>query len=889
MHSTNKTYILILLAGLALVIMDCSVEKNTGASRFYHSLTSRYNIYFNGYESFKAGLAKINTSYSDDFSELLRVFEYSDPSTASMCSSDMDKAIQKASKVISLKSISAKPDLGAKREINETDRRFLEQKEYNKWVDDSYLLIGKARFYRHEFDEAESVFNHCITEANDENIKTEAMIWLARIANETGNYQESNRILKEIEERPALNRSLKAMLYTTISDFYIKQNKYNEAAGSLSEALKFISGKRTRYRLTYLLAQLYEKEGNSSKATDLYSKVIKMNPPYDVEFNALINIAGIFDINSGNPEEIKHELEKMLRDSKNSDFKDQIYYVLGNLSMKEGDESKALEFYSKSAASSTRNQNQKGKSYLAMAEYFYDKPDYVKAGKYYDSAVYFLDQKYPDYNTIKTTSQDLNSLVVQLNIISTEDSLQRIASMSDTERKAFIAAIIDKIVKDESEGKRSEYADRFNIGQYYENERRFQDNIEQEGKWYFYNQAALTFGRSEFRRRWGDRRLEDNWRRSNKARVNVQTASKEGENNQTAKVDTSEAALDYRKPEFYLRNLPLNDSLLKISNNKIINAYFNSGKIYAEKFSNTDKAAESFEAILKRFPDSEFVPEALYNTYLVLRNSQNTRAEIYRQRLISKYPETEFSKIISDPEYYKKRIAETEQVERMYQTAYSYYTNGSYAEAVNVCDSALAKYGKDLLAPKFQLLKAHAVAIIKDEKAFRNELNYLRKNWPDAEESKRASELIAFLDKKTPELKIEEEKTIASDLYIKDTTNLFNFVIIIDDKNFNLNQASFDIISYNIDNYTNKNYRTEGTLVDNKYLMITVSGFTSNTEAWDYYRNFRLEKIIRNPSGTKIYNFLINKTNLDILKNDRNPERYFLFFNENFAGKYDKK
>lgn len=885
MHSIKKTHILILLAGLALSVSDCSVEKNTGASRFYHSLTSRYNIYFNGYESFKAGLAKISTGYNDDFSELLRVFEYSDPSTASMCSSDMEKAIQKASKVISLKSISARPDLRERREISETERRFLEQKEYNKWVDDSYLLIGKARFYRHEFDEAESVFNHCISEANDENIKTEAMIWLARIANETGNYQESGRILKETEERPALNSSLKAMLYTTTADLYIKQTRYNEAAGSLSEALKFISGKRARYRLTYLLAQLYEKEGNSSMATALYRKVIKMNPPYDVEFNALINIAGIFDINSGNPEEIRKELEKMLRDSKNTDFKDQIYYVLGNLSMKEGDESKALEYYSKSASSSTRNQNQKGKSYLALAEYFFEKPDYVKAGKYYDSAVYFLDLKYPDYSAIKSTSQDLNSLVAQLNIISTEDSLQRIASMSDSERKAYIASIIDRIIKDESEGKRSEYADRFNMGQYYENERRFQDNIEQEGKWYFYNQAALTFGRSEFRRRWGDRRLEDNWRRSNKARVNVQTASREGEEMLAAKADTSGGVLDYRKPEFYLRNLPLNDSLLAVSNAKIINAYLNAGKIYAEKFSDPDKAAESFEALMKRFPDSESVPEALYYAYLAYRNSQSTRAEIYRQRLISKYPDTEFSKIISDPEYYKRRVAETEQVERMYQTAYSRYANGSYIEAVTLCDSALAKYGKDLLAPKFQLLKAHAVAKIKDEKAFRNELNYLIKTWPDAEESIRAVELIAFLDKKIPELKIEEEKTIASDLYVKDTASLFNFIVIIEDRNFNLNQASFDIISYNIDNYTNKNYRTEGTLVDNRYLMITVSGFASNKEAWDYFRNFRHEKIIRNPSGTKIYTFLINKPNLEILMKDRNPERYFLFFNDNFAGK----
>ena len=198
------------------------------------------------------------------------------------------------------------------------------------------------------------------------------------------------------------------------------------------------------------------------------------------------------------------ELEKMLKDSKNKDFQDQIYYALGNLMLKEGNEEEALGYYRKSASSVSSNPNQKGRSYLALADYYYRKPDYMNAGKYYDSTVYFLDQKYPDYKELNAKSQNLNALVEHLAVIQTEDSLQKVASMSETERNALIAGIIDRIIKDESEGKVSEYADRANIGQYYENQRRFQGNISQEGKWYFYNQAALTFGRTEFRRRWGE-------------------------------------------------------------------------------------------------------------------------------------------------------------------------------------------------------------------------------------------------------------------------------------------------------------------------------------------------------------------------------------------------
>lgn len=882
MSSGKTKYNFLALLGLILVLTNCSVEKNTATTRFYHGMTARFNIYFNGYESYKSGLAKISNGFSDDYAELLRVFEHSDPSTASLCSSDMDNAIQKASKLISLKSISAKPEFNTKRELSDQERQLLEQKEYNEWVDDSYLLIGKARFFKHEFNAAASVFNHCIAEANDPDIKTESAIWLARINNETRNYNESYRILNEIETIQSSSRPFKAMYYTTLADLFIKQKRYSEAIDPLTKSLEYISGKRTKYRLTYLLAQLNENAGYSSKATSLYRDVIKMNPPYDVEFNARINIAGVFDTNSGNSVEMKKELGKMLRDSKNKDYQDQIYYALGNISMKEGDEKKAIEFYRKSASSVSSNQNQKGRSYLALARHYYDKPDYMAAGKFYDSAVYFLDQKHPDYLELKTKSQNLNSLVAQLTIIQTEDSLQRVASLTPRERDAFIAGIIDRIISDEREGKASQYSDRFNLGQYYENERRFQDNISQEGKWYFYNQSTLTFGRTEFRRRWGDRRLEDNWRRSNKARVAIQQIAANGGEEIADDSDTSDTGMDYKKPAFYLKNLPLNDSLLAVSNEKIAVAYLNAGRVYSEKIVDQDKAAESFESIIKRYPEHELIPEALYNLYKVFKETNNQKAETYRQRLLVRYPGSEYSKILSDPDYYIKKMADIKLVESLYQKAFNAYSDEDFTRAKAYCDEALSKYRDDDLAPKFLLLRAYSVARVSDERSFREELSILKKSWPGTEESSKAGELIAYLDQKMPELRVEEDKEVAAQLYVADKISPFNFSLIIMDRTFNINQATFDVISYNIDNYTNKNYRTEGTLIDDKYIMISISGFTGYEEAWNYFRDFRTDQIVRNPSNASMITFLINNPNLEILRKDKNPERYFLFFNENY-------
>jgi tetratricopeptide (TPR) repeat protein len=881
--SLKASYRYLALLGLLLVPANCSVEKNTGATRFYHGMTARYNIYFNGYESFKAGLLKIINGYTEDYAELLKVFEYDDPSSASRCSSDMEKAIQKASKLISLKSITAKPEEKEKKKQTTQDEEILNRKEYNEWVDDSYLLIAKARFYKQEYNESAAVFEYCITQANDPLIKKEASIWLARIYNEKGKYSESYRTLTELEIPAKSSKELRAMYYTTLADLFIKQQKFSEAIDPLDKAINLVSGKRSKYRLTYLLAQLNEQSGNASTAISLYRDVVKMNPPYDVEFNARINIAGVFDVNSGNPKEMRKEMDRMLKDSKNKDFLDQIYFALGNLSLKEGNENEALEFYRKSVSSSSVNQNQKGRSYMALADYYYKKPDFMEAGKYYDSTVFFLDKNHSDYLALKSKSQSLNAVVSQLTIIETEDSLQKVAGMSESERSALISSIINDITKAESEGKTSQYTDRYNLGQFYENERRFQDNIEQEGKWYFYNQAALTFGRTEFRRRWGDRKLEENWRRSNKAiAASSMSEDENGNNAQNGSDSLKTETLDYKKPEFYLKNLPLTDSLLTASDNRIANAYLNAGKAYAEKILDPEAATLSFEQILTRYPDNELVPEALYNLYKVNKEVNYSKSEAYRQRLIEKYPSSEFAKMISDPAYYDKKMADLKIAEKLYQEAYNTYIKENFTTSISLCDSALKKYSKDLLAPKFQLLRAYSVARISDERTFKDELNALIKQWPESEESKKAGEIIAFINQEIPELKIEEEKEIAEVLFTVDTLVNHVFTLIIENPAFNINQASFDVISYNIDNYTNLNFKTEGTLVADKYIMITVSGFKEYSMVMDYYTLFSTEKIVRNPSGSKMYSFIISSDNLKVLNNDKKPERYLLFFQENY-------
>jgi hypothetical protein len=291
--------------------------------------------------------------------------------------------------------------------------------------------------------------------------------------------------------------------------------------------------------------------------------------------------------------------------------------------------------------------------------------------------------------------------------------------------------------------------------------------------------------------------------------------------------------------------------------------------------------------LLARYPGSELVPETLYNLYNVNKRISDQKSETYRQRLLTSHPLSEFARILSDPAYYEKKLADLKMVESMYQEAYNLYRSEEFNNSIALCDNALEKYSQDPLAPKFMLLRAYSLARISDERTFRNELTKITKEYPQSDESRRATEIIAFIDQEIPELKVEEEKVIAGELFVADTTTAHIFALVIIDRAFNINLATFDVISHNIDNYTNNNYRTQGELVDNKYIIITVSGFRSYRESLSYYNQFSLQKIVRNPSSSKMMTFIISNDNLTTLGRDKNPERYSIFFKENYLNEKD--
>ena len=867
---------------LTLTLAGCSVEKNTGTSRFYHSLISKYNIWFNGNEAYRAGLEKIKTSHRDDYSELLPVFEYSAPESAGAASSDMERAIQKASKVIALHSITARPDEKKRRGADERSEEFYNRREYNEWVDDAYILMAKAQFHQKNFMAARSSFSYAMSIATDPEIVTEAGIWMARIQAEEGNYAEATRLLRTVGEPGSMSRPLKAMYYSTEADILLRQERYGDAIPPLTAATDNTVDKDARVRLTYLLAQVCRAAGDNDLSTRYFSQVIRMNPPYDLEFNAGINLAGVTDISRGDAEDLMKSLRRMLRDSKNTDYLDQIYFALGELEMRRGNSDEALKLWSQAAASSTVNSRQKARSYLALGEHFYAQPDYMTAWNYYDSASYLIDRQFPGYDRISRRTTDLGEYAEFHSVVVTEDSLRRVASMTPAERNALIAGIMRTAEEEQRKAASGDGSDRYNMGQYYENEQRYRGAITAEGGWYFYNQSALTFGRTEFRRRWGERRLEDNWRRANKARAAFSngTAAEEGEQNGAG--DTAAVAPALTQ-EYYLRDLPLTDSLMRLSVSKSATALLGEGKILASRLGDTLTAAESLEQASRTGNDERIKAEALYELYRLLRNSDPARAERRRSELLATYPDTEYALILSDPDYVRRQQEQAAMAARKYEEAWEAFSAEQYAQARAISSENVRLYPEHELAPKFMLLDAMATGAMEGEMAYKEKLDSLVAKYPATDEGRRAAEITDFLRREMPAVKEAEDIRIAEELYHSDRLQPHWVMIIAGNARANMNQMVFDVINYNLDTYPDMNLSTEGTAVDRGYILITTGPFSDAAGAETWITAFDPATHIREADSAAVSVRQISRDNLEKFREDKDLDRYLIFFRKEYG------
>ncbi len=672
-------------------------KKNSLLRRFYHNTTSRYNGYFYAKLKLNTAINNLKEAHADNYDEILPLFPYIDADKKQSISPNMDEIIKKTSLVIN-------------------------RHPLTKWVDNCYLLLGQAYYLKTDYENALQTFSYISSEYKSGFKKTkskkrkkkkkgedkdnfftnlkhqpvyyDAVLWLIHTYIEDNEFEKAQTVIDLMKSDEKFPEKLKGALEIMQAHLYLKDGKNENAIKPLSNGIKLTKKKKNKIRYTFILAQLYHETQNNKKALEKYTEVLKMNPSYEIEFNAKINIAKAYEIDEHlSIENVKDQLLDLVKDDKNIEYLDQIYYLLADLSLKENNTEEAIRYLALSIENNTTNKNQKALSFMTMADIHFKNQNYPSAKSYYDSTLVFLPQNNDNYSFIKNKNNILADLVKNIQVIEEQDNLQYLASLSPKERDAAIDEIIKK-KRDELEKQSVK-----NITKLQNNTKK---NIKQIGDWYFYNINARSIGYNDFITKWGNRPLEDNWRRKDKSFMSSENEQNNNENNIQEKQENNSFNRDA-----YYKKIPLTPELIDISNNKVIEALYKKAIIFKEKLHDYLNSISTFEKLNSRYPNNKYQLESCYYLYLLNNqiNDQN-KCKHYKNLILSKYPNSNFAKNILDPGYAEENKLNAKKVSSFYESTYALYLNADYNTVIYNSFLADSLYPNNHLIPKFMFLKA---------------------------------------------------------------------------------------------------------------------------------------------------------------------------------------
>lgn len=851
MNLVKQTYIKALgLAALLIITVSCNKNSTSWANRKYQNMVSRYNIYYNGTEKLKEVQFNLALNHKDNYTEVLDVFPYGDEQQAKAQEATLDEVIKKGSKIILNRPVS-------------------------KWVDDAYLLVAKAYFFKADYYAAIETFQYINTRYKNTPIAQEATVWILKSYIMLKRYNDAEALAGLIRNGSTpLPPALVGMFAAATAEVYNKQRKYEPALDEMRTALSKTKKRSVRARYTYITAQLHERLGRSDSAKYYLEKVLKLNPTYDMAFNAKISLARNYDPkDNGQVRSARRYLRSMLRDDKNISYFDQIYYQLAMIDKSEGNTDRAIDNFTLSLQNSQSNKNQQALSYLAMADIYFNKPDYTLSQLYYDSTVRVIEPGFYDYKNIIKKQSVLSELIKYKVIVAREDSLQKLAALSpsDLDKK------VDRWIKEEeqkrkkSEEQKEKDKQNANLGggglpgfpgqpglggQQPQSQGSGSD-------WYFYSQQQLSIGYTDFIRKWGNRKMTDDWRYSQKEKEMFTTvpgdpAKKDPEGNNTdnpneqgnttekdTELDKRLANIPEAKRRFY-KDIPFTDDEKTRSNAKIADALYNIGIIYLEKLADIPEAISAFETLISRFAGSEYEPRAYYYLHKIYKNDNPAKAAEYKSLLITKYPDTDYALLVNDGAITNKSTAGVDwRKTDFYNTTYGLFTGGRYAEVKSrrsVADTMLA--GTSMM-PKFELLYAMSVAKTESRENYRKELEKIIEQYPATEIGQRAKDLLEAITKQAA----KDSSSTKSTEPVRDTReDLFKYeqdgqhytIVVLPGAKADMNSIRIKVANYNESTYPGKEFEVVAGLLNANYRILLIRTFESRDKAKDYAKD--LEK-----------------------------------------------
>ncbi len=860
--------------------------------RIYHNLTAHYNAYWNGNESLKEGLRELDDMVSDNYAKVLPVFNYGTKEDGTSLAQYMDRAIEKSEKVVRKHSMVFGGD------------------EKVRWIDDAHLLHAKALFYKHEYLKARRKFEYVIREYEPPE-QTEAMLWLGRTFTQLGYYDQAATRLDRLKniirnEDEEINRFTRSHLPLMYAELQLEQDNYESAVPHLLDGISLVNDSELKTRLMFIVAQIYQELERDRLAADYFRDVLKRNPVYEMAFNAKIRLATSVDIDSERSAEVVEELQKMLKDSKNEEFQDQIFYALAEIARKKGNDTLAISRYRKSVAHSIDNDFQRAQSSLKVADIFFDKKNYPLAKSYYDTALRVLPADYPNLMQLQRKSYTLSNLVDNLETVQLQDSLQQLAALSEAERNQVIDSIIKAYQEEQRRMKEEEQARRQTAAAMQQSRMRSQSSGigGAGGKWYFYNNTAKSRGYNEFIANWGKRKLEDNWRRINKKSVasfGFDEEDMEMADNAEGADSVQAVSTDPVKRETYLQSIPLTEEALKESDTLIAEALYKIGFIYKIQLEDDYEAIDAFTSFTERFPEHEKAVVVYYQLYqLYNKTNQTAKAEEIKQKILNDYPDTDYALILEDPDYFDRLQSDSKKLKAMYRESYNAYQQGSYLTTKLISEDAINNYEETEITPRFRFLRAVALRRIEDSKdTLRYELREIVKEYPQSEVFTLAQNILKKMEKDADTLSSDEKQERERQQQLEEAKRTFKegmkethfYIMIVNSDSVKVSATKVRLSDHNKKFFKNEGLKVSSVVYSGNKQMITISDFRNSTEAMTYFRSVaKSDYIFSNMEDHHFRHYVISTQNYPKLYKQKNMTDYHVFFESTYLqeGEYPK-
>lgn len=697
--NTNKRRVSIPFAFFLLLItvgvtsVSCSQESNSFVARTYHNLLARDNAFFLARERMKLVEAKVYDLKEDNYNVVLHPLPPLDTNKTKGLNSQLDDIIKKAS-------------IPIRRHKN------------SDYVDDSYILVGRCRMYKGQFKMGIDTYKYMNANGKDEDDKTEGLIYLMRAYMAAGQYDNAKTVSDHIEKKELTVKN-KALYNVTKAEYLRIFERYDEMIPLLEEAAPLQKKRDLRSRMYFILGQLYQLNGNDTAAYKHYHKVVKSNPPYDMLFMSKLNLYQVTDINDEtSKKQLKKYYAKLLKDPKNEEYKDRIYYEMALFEYKQKNTTKAVEYLKKSSQAS-KGGPQKGFTFLKLAEIYYDDlEDYENAAAYYDSTAATFNKKDKRYPLISKREKILDEFVKHVNTIKRQDSLLAVAKL-DT---AALNNLIDTIIAREQAAYKAKQLAlkkaKENAANAAANSASTPPGAIANGdpnavSWYFSNATAVREGQVEFARKWGTRKLQDHWRRSKKetsidfdADAPADSTKSPADSNDVSEREKSDIAtlkIDRKK---YLQDIPYTEKQKAEANKKIEDALFQVASIYNHKLDEIDRAIRTYNKLLERYPKTEYEPEVLYNLYLIYKDRKDDKkTEYYRDLLFARHPNSIYSKLIRNPNYYRDTKIANKRAEADYRAVYELYKSNKFNTSDSLASVIIEKYPDSDILDKLTYIK----------------------------------------------------------------------------------------------------------------------------------------------------------------------------------------